>query len=461
MRHFCSVLAGAVVFSLIALAPIQAQGVKLDSIVSSRTLENGLQVVVVRIPTIPFATVQMTFRAGAFVQRASNEAGLAHLIEHMLFRSGDGSGIADEASDIDAVYNGTTDAEAVRYFFMLPSKRLADGIGLMAKTVRKPSFSGTALETERKIVQGELERRASDPEFLMFAESDQMLWGDRAWDYKSAGGTVIALRAATPKLLADIYKRFYVPNNAALIVAGDVTDSVVFAIAQKQFGDWKRGPDPLAGMQAIAIEPLTAIKRKVQTSEVKDVSFFVRWQGPSVTADPAGTLAAGAFAGLVNQSVSRTQRRLVDGGLVDDLDVSYDIHRDVGPITLTARTSPDRAVAATRALSEELTRIVAPDYFDADDLVLAKKWQQVAAQFRLESSMRAATELANVWSAAGLEYYMDYGAKVDAQSPADVRKFVSTYIAGKPMAVVVLVPSSEWSRLGTELQRTLGAWKAP
>jgi zinc protease len=332
---------------------------------------------------------------------------------------------------------------------------------LMAKMVRKPSFNKTALDAERKIVQGELERRASDPEFLLYFESDQLLWGDRAWDYKSAGGNVPALNAATPKQLTDIYNRFYVPNNAALVIAGDFADSAVVAWATKQFGNWKRGPDPLAAMKPVVIAPLTTVKRKVQTAEVKDVTFFVRWQGPSVAADPAGTVTARAFGGLVNQAVSKTQRRLVDGGLFDELRVGYEVQRNVGPITMTARTTADRAVAAARALNEELARIIAPDYFDDADLVLAKKWQEVTGYFMLESALGAATEIAGVWSAAGLDHYLDRMDRLNAQGAADVRRFMSTYIAGKPMAVLVLLPQNEWLKIGTDMQRALGAWKTP
>src|SRR6185503_5473641 len=103
----------AVALTLTALMPLGAQRARLDSVIRTRTLDNGLQVIVVRIPTIPFATVEMVFRAGAFIQQTQNDAGLAHLIEHMLFRRGDDGSIAEDASRIEASFNGVTDAEAV------------------------------------------------------------------------------------------------------------------------------------------------------------------------------------------------------------------------------------------------------------------------------------------------------------------------------------------------------------
>jgi len=343
----------------------------------------------------------------------------------------------------------------------VPSKHVAAGVALMSRVVRKPSFTNDALDVERQVVRGELERWASEPDALLLTESDALLWGQEAWTSKSAGGNLIALNAATPNQLESMYARFYVPNNAALIVAGDVTDTDAFALAAKEFKSWKRGADPLATVQPPAVKPLAAIARKVIPAQVKDVTFLIRWQGPSVRSDPDATYAADVFAGLVNHRVSGTQLRLVDGGLVDDVSLSYETLNYVGPIELMARTSVDRGLDAAQALGEEITRLTATDYFDEEDLAYAKTWQRVAAYYRLERSLTAAETIADLWSTAGLDYYLGYADRLDAQTGDDVRRFVATYVKGRPMAVVVMVPEDEGRALQSSMQRAIATWPVP
>jgi len=458
MRPF---VVAALGLALLAGPASPMQRVRLDSIVQSTTLENGLQVIVLRNPSVPFVTVEMVFKAGAFTQQDQNHAGLPHLIEHLLFRSGDAGAFDAAAAEIDAISNGVTDTESVRYYLTFPSKHLSQGLSLMADMIRKPKFTQDAIEAEGKVVRGELERRASEPDLLLLTEADALLWGEHAWTSKSAGGNLIAVNAAKPDQLRAMYDRFYVPNNAALIVTGDVTHTDVVALATKVFKGWKRGADPLATVRPPEIKPLKAIARKVFAASVKDVTFFVRWHGPSVGTDPGATYAADVFAGLVNQRVSGTQRRLVDGGIVDDVSLSYETLNHVGPIELMARTSVDRGAEAAKALGEEIVRLTAGDYFDEEDLAFAKKWQRVAAHFQLERAQTAAHIIASYWSTAGLDYYLGYGDALDAQTADDVRRFVSDYIAGRPMAVVVMVPEDGGRTLQTSIQRALNTWRAP
>ena len=461
MRIAVRLTAAAVVLAAGAANPAFAQAAKLESLVRDTTLENGLQVIVVKNSSIPFVTVEMVFRAGAFIQSTPDQEGLPHLIEHMLFRRGESEGGAFErdANEIEAAWNGTTDTEAVRYFLTFPSKNLAKGMQLMSDLIRKPNFSKDVLQSERPVVIGELLQRASEPQLLLRVQSDMLLWENEGWRSKNPGGNIPTLNAATPDLLNALYKRFYVPNNAALVVAGDVTETQVFDLASKIFRGWKRGDDPMAGLPPPRIPPLTTVKRNIFSNDVKEVTFLVRWQGPSVGKDRPATYAADVFAGLVGQPLSGTQRRLVDAGHFDAVSLNYETLNYVGPIALLARTSSERAATAAEALGQEIAKLSAPDYFSAEDLALAKKWQRVSAHFRFESASTAAHILADFWSTAGLDYYLSYEDKLDAQTPEDIRHFLTTYIAGKPLVVTVLIPQETPASVVRELSSSLGEWK--
>jgi zinc protease len=448
-------------YHLIALTLVSAaQALPSQANVASRELPNGLQVMVLSNPASAFTTVQMVFRAGANVQMTQEDAGMAHFLEHMLFRRGESGSINADLEKIDAFTNGATDDESVMYYFTFPPKHLGAAVDIMAKMMRRPTWSKGGLDNERPIVRGELERVASDPDFHLRTESEAALWGDQAWTTHSPGGNVVSLNAATIERLKKIYDRYYVPNNGALIVSGPVKDTEVFDLATKAFGDWKKGADPFAAGDAPPLKPLAGMMRKVISGDVKDVTYLVRWHGPSTAKDPAHTHAADVFAGLVNQSVSKAKKRLIDGGLVDDLSFSYSTYRGVGPITFSVRTSEDRAAAATRVIGEELAAIVRGDFFTEEDLRLAKKLEQVEAHFRVESASIAAGMLAAFWSAGGLDYYAGYEAGIKAQTMEDVKKFAATYLTGKPYTVVVMIPRFAPPALRSSIETGIVRWGA-
>lgn len=464
-------LACACAATVIAAANLAAQpnaatppSVNGDGSIQSRTLENGLQLIIVRSDAIPFATVEMVFRGGAFTQLEPDQLGVPHLLEHMLFRKSDRGAegtFARRASAIDANWNGVTSEETVRYYLMTPSKHLGKSVDLMSDLVRQASFTDEGLDIERRVVRGELERRAAEPEVLLRVVADRQLWSDAGWDRKNAGGNMIAVSSATVSQLKDLHKRFYVPNNAALVITGDVNVDEAFALAADKFRGWKRGPDPLVAVPPLKITPLAAITHETFTAPVRDVTILVRWHGPSVGRDRAATYAADVFAGLVNQPLSGTQRRLVDTGLFEHVSLSYDTKNHVGPVELYAKTTPEQAVAAATALGGELARLAGADYFGDAELEFARTRQRVYAAFRAERASGFAHALAEMWGSADLDYQLTYADSIDNRTAGDVRRFVETYLKGKPMTVTVMMSYPTQQAIAAPLRNALGAWKAP
>src|SRR5215510_3219648 len=136
-----------------------AQRASADSSVQRTTLDNGLQVIVAENHTVPIVTVLIAVRNGAMTQDSGDE-GLAHLYEHLLFRSykGDPDAFALEASDLDADWNGTTAEEVVTYYLAPPSKNALRAIALLARLVQRPRFNAHDLTDERPVVLNELQR---------------------------------------------------------------------------------------------------------------------------------------------------------------------------------------------------------------------------------------------------------------------------------------------------------------
>src|SRR2546421_745285 len=226
----------------------RAQDSSLARLIHRTRLENGLEVITVENNTVPLATVLLAVRNGAFTQDSADQ-GMAHLYEHLLFRSYDGGrpdAFGIEVSRLNGRYNGATSQEVVYYHVALPSRNVEHGIKLVARLVRDARFSNGDLKAERPVVLDELQRDESDPEEQLQRHVDRMLWG-ASWCRKDVRGDSTSLAGVTLDRLKQTYARYYLPNNSALIVTGDVSSDRVFEQARDAFRDWRSGGDPLLG----------------------------------------------------------------------------------------------------------------------------------------------------------------------------------------------------------------------
>lgn len=442
----------------LAAPGLWAQRSTLDAVMRDTTLENGLHVVVVPNPTVPLVTIQVTIRNGAFTQLTEADEGVPHLLEHMLFRSYGSSGFGEAANNLDAHYNGTTGDETVTYYMTLPSANLDRGVRLLAELMRAPRFDRDALESEQRVVRGELERSVSDPGFLLSNMVNRQLWGD-AFGRKNAIGNVLTIRGATPARLKQMYERFYVPNNAAIVFSGDVSAAAAFESSARHFVRWRRGADPFQGLALPPVAPLERNREVVVDLEANDVTMLVRWQGPSVRTDRDATFAADVFAAVVNDPASGFQTRLVDSGLFQSVTMSYLTRAQVGPVSLYATTTPDQLVEASRALREELDRFSEPGYVTPEILAIAKKRQEVAWAMEMETPSGLAFFVGELWSVADLGYARDYVGAIQAQRESDLETFVAAYLKGRPRVTGIMVSPLTRRELGPRLGAALAPWR--
>jgi len=360
----------------------------------------------------------------------------------MLFRSFAGlndASFGQTASLLDGIYNGTTQYEEVTYFVTLPSTFLDQGMDMMAQLVRDPVFTQETLDEERPIVLNEFDRDRSDPVYRLQLQVEQQLWGER-WGRKNPLGEADAISKATPRLLRDIYRRYYVPNNAAVVVSGDVTPRQVFAEAQRRFGSWNRASDPFVAHPIPPTPPLPHNIAVTLDDDVQEVTLRIEWQGPSASADRADTYAADVLGSIVNDRGSTFQRHLVDSGLFASVGLSYLTLNHVGPITLFATTTIDSLPHALEALNREISNLDQPDAFSDDELANSKRARAVDAAFELDHPTGIAHTVGYWWSIAGLEYYRTYTARMATVTRPDLRRYARRYICESPAVVGVLVP---------------------
>ncbi len=453
----------------------QSQGIEIPFV--TRKLSNGLEVIVLQDSAVPLVTVEIAVRNGSFTE-PSELNGLSHLYEHMFFKTNRAialfrcdlftryqrrdlfsqyrcdaqqqqykSQIGDVSylNDVDQlgyIRNGTTQEEYVNYYFSTTSGNLPTIMRLMRDAMLYPSFDEDEFQKEIQVVLGELDRQMSEPGYYL----DRTLMDKLFYKYpsrKSPGGTRATVAAATTEQMRLIQSRYYIPNNAALIVTGDADPERVFKLAEELFGVWKAGPDPFKEFPIVDHPPLQKSEGVIVNQDVENVIAQIGWHGPSIGKDDASTYAADVFSYIVSQPNSRFQRALIDSGLAVGADVHYYTQRNVGPIRITLVTSPEKAKAAFDALYKEIAQFNDPDYFTDEELNNAKTLLEAEDLFRREKLSEYTHSLGFWWSSTGIDYFRGYHKNLRAVSREDIKRYVSTYIQGKPHVGVALISTAD------------------
>ena len=409
--------------------------------IESKKLANGLEVLVIENHAVPLVTIELNVKNGAYTE-GPQFSGLSHLYEHMFFKANKTIPSQElylkRVNQLGAQWNGTTSEERVNYYITLGVDSLVPGMQFMEDAIRYPLFNQDELVRERPVVLGEFDRNEANPFFHLTRGADTILWSPGFYTRKTAIGVRDVITSATQEKMNTIKNRFYVPNNSALILAGDITPARGFQLAEQIFGDWPRGADPFV-TPAPNPPALTKSSAVVIEQPVNGAALYIAWQGPSVTADPAATYAADVLSTVLGNPGSKFQKRLVDSGLTFGVNLGYYTQAHIGPITVFAQTSPDKVLAAQKAIMEEIVKMGDPSYVTPQELSAAQGQLGIQALYQREQSTEYAHTVGFWWAVTGLDYYRTYVPNMQKVTQADLAAYVKKYIIGKPHVTGVLV----------------------
>ena len=426
-----------------AAAPARPQQAQLQN----HILANGLEIVVLEDHSVPLVTMELAVKNGSYTEPPELN-GLSHLYEHMFFKANRAVANAEEylrtIGQLGIAYNGTTREEVVDYFFTTTTPNLHTAMQFMRDSVRYPLFEQGEFERERQVVIGEIDRNESNPFFFLNQEMTNRMFS-KYTSRKNPLGNRQTVSTATTAMMRLIQSRYYVPNNSALVVTGDVNPDEIFKMAQDLYGDWpRREKDPFIEFPLVEHPPLTKSEGAVITQPVQNVIINIGWHGPSIGKDNPSTYAADVFSFILTQPNSRFQRALVDTGLVNGVSIGYYTQRNVGPIQIFAQTSPEKAHAALKAIYNEVSHFNDKDYFTDDQLESAKALLEADDLYSREKLSDYSHTLSFWWASTGLEYFRGYLGRLRATSRADISRYVTTYIQAKPhIGLALLSPEAQ------------------
>jgi zinc protease len=213
----------------------------MQSMIFKKVLLNGLTILVRPVGTIPKVSTQLWYHVGSKDEQ-TGEKGLAHLIEHMIFKGTKKFSESDLnviSEKLSGYANAFTSHDATGYVFDFPTQHWQEALSIYADCMENARFDEQMLNSEMKAVIQELKMYKDDYFNDLIEKMLQAMFADHPYHYPIIGfkQDLWTLKRDT---LYNFYKKHYVPNNAVLVVVGDVTPEEVFAEAEKSFGSIKK-----------------------------------------------------------------------------------------------------------------------------------------------------------------------------------------------------------------------------
>ncbi len=405
--------------------------------VTRATLGNGLRVVIVRDPLAPVVSVQTNYLVGSD-QAPKGFPGTAHAVEHMMFRGSPGLS-ADQLAAITANMGGVFDAETsfstTRYFFVVPSQDLDVALHIAAIRMRAVDMAPAQWKLERGAIEQEVSRDLSNPEWKFFTELFARLFAGTPYAHTPLG-TRPSFNATPAAMLKRFHDQWYTPNNAILVIAGDVDPRATLAEVRRLFGPIRRRALPRR--LPFHLQPAVAETYRAPTdSPYGEVYLAYRMPGTrskdyataQVLSDALASKRAALFGmGMTGKALYGTfsASMLPKAGLGAAVGI---FPRGANPGPMLARMRAILRRAATRGIDPAL--------------VQAAKRQAMA---RLEFQKNSINGLADAWSEAlaedGLNSPEEMRAAIAAVTPAAVDRLAREIFDPAHAFSAILTPQS-------------------
>ncbi|MFZ0693068.1 MAG: pitrilysin family protein [Alphaproteobacteria bacterium] len=390
------------------------------------TLSNGLQVVVIENHRAPVITNMVWYKVGA-ADESPGETGLAHFLEHLMFK-GTPTIKPQEFSKIIARNGGQDNAfttqDYTAYHEQVASDRLELVLKMEADRMQNLRLSDAVVLPEREVVREERRSRIdNNPDALLDEEMDATEYMNLPYHRPVIGWDHEITELGTKKAIA-FYHRHYAPNNAILIVAGDVTAEQLRPLAEKYFGPIPKRD--VAPRKRTEEPPHHAAKRvTLRDPRVSEPEWVRDYLAPTYTAGETQQVYALQLLAQIlgGDSSSRLYQSLaVEQKLAAGVDVDYESeHVDLSEFTIEASPQPGiRLEKLEAAIDAELAKILEKGVTE-DELTRAKR-QLIAAATYARDSMGTAARLFGVALAAGgtIDQVESWPDKIAAVTPKDV-----------------------------------------
>jgi zinc protease len=404
-----------------------------------KTLANGLRVIVVEKKGVPLVAARLLIKNGGEAD-PSNLPGLADTTASLLTKGTTTKSAEEIARGIEALgasldTGAGWDESSADVSVM--SSRLPQALAFLADVVRHPTFKQDEIDRLRQQNIDGLSVAMKQPGRLASFVTTHVIFGSGAYGH-NLGGTPQSLARIKRDDVVAFHRNYYRPDNAILVLGGDITPAKAFATAQELFGGWK----PAANSKLAK----PAATREFPSPHVVVVDMPAAGQAAVVVGRPglrradsayhlslvANSILGGGYSSRLNEEI-RIKRGLSYGA-----GSSFDLRRDVGPFTATVQTKNESAGEVAGLVVDELNKLGTTPVEDAE---LGPRKAVLIGGFgrQLETNSGIVGRIGTLaLYGMSLDEINRYISGVQAVSASDVQKFAAAHLGGNDASIVIV-----------------------
>jgi zinc protease len=405
-----------------------------------QTLPNGLRVIVIERSETPLISAQLLIKNGGEVD-PPELPGLADMTANLLTKgtqTRDATKIAEEIESLGGSLDSGARWDSSFANVSVMSSKISQAMEILADVVRRPTFKSEEVERLRQQYLDNVTLALGEPGQIARFVAARVVFGDSPYGHPISG-TAESLTRITAADISKLHSRFYRPDNAILIIGGDITGKDGFALATKYFGDWQKPTTPLPALSA-AMEPDAAKTGRIVVIDKPDAgqaAVYLARSGinrkdPDYFRGIVTNSVLSGYSGRLNQEI-RIKRGL-SYGVVSQLDA----RRDVGPFVATAQTKNESGAQVADLLLNEITRLSSAPPADVE---LTPRKAVLIGNFsrNLETASGLVGQVGSLaLYGMGLDEINRYISNVQAISTSDIQKFAGSRLDAKTANIIIV-----------------------
>uniref|UniRef100_A0A7V4G9I1 Insulinase family protein n=1 Tax=Desulfobacca acetoxidans TaxID=60893 RepID=A0A7V4G9I1_9BACT len=441
-RFFWVLVAWGCVWTAFLALPLRAADPPdpFSQVVEHR-LKNGMLVLVLREPRAPLISHQVWYRVGSRNEQLG-KTGLTHLTEHLMFKATEKypakefSRLVQKAGGTD---NAFTSKDYTAYFQNGPKTELKRWMEMEADRMRGLKVDEESFQTERKVVLEERRLRTEDDP-VSFLVEETMATAFKAHPYQwPIIGWQHDLETVTREDFLRHYNTYYYPNNATLVVVGDVDPKEVVTLAEQIYGALPAGPSP---PPVTAREPQQQGERRVVVAREAQLPYLLmvyhvpNWESPDCFPLEllVRILSKGRSSRLYHNLVYK-DRLALEASADYDLDTA-----DASLFVLSAQPLPGKTVGQLEQALETEIRKLQTELVSDKELAKAKNQTAAAFYMSMDSLFYRGMVLGKLATVARWQLVREFIPKIQAVTGEDIRRVARQYLVPTNRTVGILQP---------------------
>ncbi len=402
------------------------------------TLSNGLHVIVHEDHSTTLAVMDVIYNVGSR-DEDPERTGFAHLFEHLMF--GGSVNIPNYDAPLQSVggeNNAFTTPDLTNYYISLPYQNLETAFWLESDRMLSLAFNPQSLEVQRKVVIEEFKQRyLNQPYGDVWLKFRPLIYQQHPYRWATIGKEIAHIEEATLEDVKAFFQKYYLPNNAILVVAGKVTVNEVKMLAEKWFGPIPAG---VKALRNLPVEPVQAEDRRMEIrADVPANRVYIAY--PVVGRYDSGYHAIDLLSDLLgrNESAYLYNALVQDQRIFDSLHASLTGSMDPGLLVVSGQVCEGVEVAYAEKLLLDAIQDFVKNGINAEGLQRVKNQAEASLVFGEVEVLNRAMNLAMAANAGNVDFVNTEAAQIAAVSLEEVQTWANNlFVRGKKNTLLYL-----------------------